>query len=278
MIDEAGNTIARQEHAIRMADLDRAGMSDWLARICADISGQRDANEPVWLAGMIGSPLGWAEAGRVSCPATPEDLRRRLQHHQVGDIPVVIVPGLACLSRFGDRDMLRGEEVGALGALELHPGQRILLLSAPGMHGKWIELGKDAIQSFHTAMTVELATIISEHSILASHLEKPPADDETFRDAVVRGMEGGGLARLIFSVRAAILAGRIAPAQAASQLWGLLIGAEIRELNTEDHDCVLLSGSHPIVELYCSALSLRGVRAILLDRDSAAWGFMRLRV
>jgi 2-dehydro-3-deoxygalactonokinase len=277
LIDDGGNVVVCQENAVRLADLDRTGMSDLLARTCTNFPVKRNPAEPVWLAGMIGSALGWTEAGRVSCPATPEMVLQGLRHHWIGDIPVLIVPGLGCVSRFGDLDMMRGEEIVALGALALHPDQRVLLLSASGMHGKWMELRDGAIQSFHTAMTVELATIVSEHSILAGHINEPPVDDGAFRDGVLRGLDGGGLSRLIFSVRTAIIGGRIASAQAASHLWGLLIGAEIRELNVADHDCVLLGGIDTIVALYTSALSLCGVRAALLDRDSAAQGFARLR-
>jgi len=275
-IDRKGQLLAQAELIVRLIDLDRIGIATLLEKLCIELAGTVQP-EPIWLAGMIGSSLGWREVSRVACPAGDADIRLGVQVDRIGNMEVAFVPGLSCVSGFGDVDVMRGEEVSALGVLASHPDQRTLLLSAPGMHGKWIEISNGAIQSFHTAMTVELAKVVSEHSVLQSHINNLPVGDDAFRAGVQRGLEGGSLARLIFSVRSAVLADRIIPDQAASHLWGVLIGAEIRELQFQDYDQVLLSGIRSVTTLYQEALRCLGISAVTINDDYSSQGFARLR-
>jgi 2-dehydro-3-deoxygalactonokinase len=275
-IDGKGQLLTQTERLVRLVDLDRTGIAALLENLCTELAGTSPP-APIWLAGMIGSSLGWREVARVACPASAADIRLGVQVDRIGDIAVAFVPGLSCVSSFGDADVMRGEEVSALGVLGSYPDQRTLMLSAPGMHGKWIELRNGAIQSFHTAMTVEIANVLSEHSVLRSHINSPPVGDDVFRAGVQRGLEGGSLARLIFSVRSAVLSGRIEPDQAASHLWGVLIGAEIQELQFQDYDQVLLGGTGSVTILYQEALRCLGIPAVTINGDFSAQGFARLR-
>ncbi len=271
-----GEVICKFQRSERLLELDRSEIPGLLASLCAGVANVAAA-EPVWLTGMIGSGIGWREVERVACPAHAGDIREGVQFDRIGDISVAFVPGLSCVSRFGDPDVMRGEEMSALGVLATYPDQHILMLSAPGMHGKWIELSGGAIRSFHTAMTVELANVISEFSVLRSQISNPPANDDAFRAGVDQGLKGGGLARLIFSVRSAALFDRIKTEQAASYLWGILIGAELQELRFEGYDRVLLVGSDQVTSLYQAALQLLGISAVTISDDISSKGFARLR-
>ncbi len=271
-----GEVICRSQRSANLLDLGKTEISDLLAELCAEVT---DAAPvwPVWLAGMIGSAMGWRDIERVACPADAANIQKGVQFDQIGNIPVAFVPGLSCVSRFGDPDVMRGEETSALGVLETYPGQRIMMFSAPGMHGKWIELNEGKIRSFHTAMTVEFAKIISDCSILRSQLEEPPVGDDVFRDGVDQGLKGGGLARLVFSVRSATLSDRITAEQAPSYLWGILIGAELHELRFEGYDQVLLAGSEQVTSLYQAALMRLGISATTISDDLSCVGLALLR-
>jgi 2-dehydro-3-deoxygalactonokinase len=271
-----GTLIRKAERSAVLIDTGQEEIISLLKQISAEV-GYMDRSEPVWLAGMIGSGMGWREIERVACPANASDICQGVQVDRIGDVPVAFIPGLSCVSRFGDVDVMRGEEISALGVLESYPDQRIILLSAPGMHGKWVELGAGVIHSFHTAMTVELAKIVSEFSVLRTHIGKPPIADEAFHAGVKRGLKGGGLARLIFSVRSSALSGRIEVAQTASHLWGLLIGAELHELRFDCYEQVLVGGEGQITSLYRAALQGLGIHATAIGDHVSSLGFVRIR-
>ncbi|UIJ46483.1 2-dehydro-3-deoxygalactonokinase [Sphingomonas cannabina] len=262
---------------IRLADLDRGGMARRLAELRARWP---EAAPELWLAGMIGSQIGWELVPQHPCPATPKAIVRGARVVRIGEVPALILPGLSCTSRFDDHDVLRGEEVAAAGLLQ-EIGSDALLLSVPGQHGKWIELTDGAVARFHTSMTVELHRVLAQGSILAPLMQAPPQDGEPFRLGVARAAEGGGLGRLLFSARSAVLARRFSEADAGAYLWGLLIGADVREnlafAATRRLPC-FVTGAPEVAPLFVAAIEQLGLAAELLDdRRLSAAGFSTLR-
>src|SRR6185295_10523825 len=124
---------------------------------------ERLGDRPLLLAGMIGSNRGWVEAPYVPCPAGIEDLSAKLVW---GGEREAIVPGI---SYIGDNraDVMRGEEVQLLGAVEAGWVKPDALVCHPGTHNKWVQLRGGKIQSFRTVMTGELFNLLKEHSILS---------------------------------------------------------------------------------------------------------------
>ena len=84
---------------------------------------ERLGDHPLLLAGMIGSNRGWVEAPYVPCPAGLDDLVARLCWPEPQR--TAIVPGL---SSAAPPDVMRGEEVQALGAIDagLSPGDGLV--------------------------------------------------------------------------------------------------------------------------------------------------------
>ena len=275
ILDGQGRTVEAHIEGVRLADLDRAGIVeriDGLRRQWPDVPG------PIMLSGMIGSTMGWQEVARLDCPAGAGAIADGAVATTIGTHPVVFLPGLACTSRFGDPDMLRGEEVAAIGALAQAHGQPGLLLLVPGMHGKWLTHDGIAITHFHTSMTVELYRVLAERSVLAPLMAAEPVEGMPFRAGVARGAEGGGLARLLFAARSAVQAGALDTHGAASFLWGLLIGADVRE-NPQlapDTAC-LVAGNAAVAPLFAAAIRQLGGTAEVGDADRlTATGFRRL--
>src|SRR5690606_738193 len=91
----------------------------------------------------------------VPCPAGVAELARGM--HRVdwgGGSTAWIVPGVSCRDEHGIPDVMRGEEVQALGALPgLDPSTEWLCL--PGTHNKWVRIQDGRIASFTTHMTGE---------------------------------------------------------------------------------------------------------------------------
>lgn len=275
LFDRDGRTLGAHEEHIRLSDLDRAGIAERVGGLRARWP---DSIGPILLSGMIGSAMGWQEVSRVDCPAGPDAIAAGALRSSIGGHDVVFLPGLACRSRFDDPDVLRGEEVAAVGALAEAGSRAGLMLSVPGMHGKWLTHVGGKIAHFHTSMTVELYRVLAERSILAPLMAATPHDDEAFRTGVVRGAEGGGLGRLLFTARSAVQAGEMDAGDAVSFLWGVLIGADVRENLPLPADATcLVVGESEIAALFAAAIRHLGGKAEVGDADQlTATGFRHL--
>lgn len=273
-----GMLLAEHGEDIRLSEL---GDVEIAGRLAALRVRWPEAAPELWLAGMIATRIGDGPLPWQACPATPEAIARGARTVVLGDGVVArILPGLSCTSRFGDHDVLRGEEVAAVGALARLRSDA-LLLSVPGQHGKWIELADSAALRFHTSMTVELHRVLSEGSILAPLMQAPPADGDAFRRGIARAADGGGLGRLLFSARGAVLARSLSEAEAGAYLWGLLIGADVREnlavAGASERPCVV-TGSPDVAPLFAAAIRALGTPAELLDGAAlSVAGFSALR-
>jgi 2-dehydro-3-deoxygalactonokinase len=87
-----------------------------------------------------------------------------------------------------------------------------------------------AVVGFTTVMTGELFALLRGHSVLGAGLPDGGDDDVAFARGVAAAQASGpagGLSRL-FSARALMLEGALAPASVADFLSGLLIGDELR--------------------------------------------------
>ena len=214
---------------------------------------------PAIAAGMIGSAQGWVEAPYLPCPASPGELAGALV--QAPGRQLWIVPGV--LHR-GDRpDVMRGEETEIAGALALRPeldaDTRLVL---PGTHSKWARVTAGRIASFSTYMTGELFAVLRDHSILgrAAAGSGPGGDgDAAFLRGVDAAREADGIAPLLFSARALVLTGGIAPADALDYLSGLLISDELRSALAEPGGAPLLIGEPALCARYARALARFGV-------------------
>mgnify|MGYP000097177201 CR=1 FL=1 len=112
------------------------------------------------LAGMVGSSIGWKEAPYVPCPAGLGDLAKGAL--DLGD-GIYILPGV---SRLDDAraDVMRGEEVQLIGAVEAGLAPPDALLVQPGTHCKWAAMSDGAIARFTTAMTGELFALLRDRA------------------------------------------------------------------------------------------------------------------
>ncbi|WP_029003559.1 2-dehydro-3-deoxygalactonokinase [Azorhizobium doebereinerae] len=225
---------------------------------------------PVLLSGMIGSRQGWVEARYVPTPAGLADLAAGLTPvpdapHPFG--PVAIVPGL--LRDDADTpDVIRGEEVEVFGALNrLHRADGLFVL--PGTHSKWVRVDGGRIARFSTYMTGDVFAALKGHTILGRMMQSEPTGAqpikaqsvEGFRRGVLaaRALEGpGGLLARLFSVRALGLTGRLAEADSADFLSGLLIGTELADA-TRGHEGFTLVANAALTERYAAAADLLGL-------------------
>jgi 2-dehydro-3-deoxygalactonokinase len=238
------------------------GFPDAVAQIRA-----RLGDLPLLMGGMIGSNRGWIEAPYVPCPAGLDDLAGRLVWAE--EESAAIVPGLSYL---GDEraDVMRGEEVQILGAVEAGLVPSDSFICHPGTHNKWIEVRGGRILSFRTVMTGEMFSLLKEHSILADLLAMPMGPDAAFREGVRRGLSHEGLTAELFSVRARVLLGQAPREQAASYTSGLLIGTDLRVgLRGAPSGEVIVMGRPELTALYAAALPEAGFEGREVDGEEA---------
>lgn len=276
LFEAEGKTLACQEESVKLADLDRDAIAERIARLAA--AWPEVAAGGMLLSGMIGSAMGWADVPRVPCPMTPDMLAAHAVRDRIGDQPVTFLPGLSCRSRFGDADVMRGEELAAVGALASLGGRPATLLSVPGMHGKWLRLGNGAVRDFHSSMTVELHRAIAQGTVLTPLMQAPvAAASEAFRCGVARAAEGVGLARLLFSARSQVQAGEMDADAASAYLSGVLIGADVCDGAADTGGRCLVIGAPEVAPLFAQALELFDVTAEVLDDQAVtAAGFHHL--
>lgn len=172
---------------------------------------------------------------------------------------------------------MRGEEVQVLGAIAagLAPGDA--LFCQPGTHNKWIATTDGRVTDIATAMTGELFALLRGHGILAGMLDGAVADGAAFRDGLSRGAGAKDLTVALFEVRARVLLGTLAPADAAAFASGVLIGADVGARDDLAGREVQLLAGGALADLYAAAIDQCGGRAVALDSERAfAAGIHRL--
>ncbi|MFC6487586.1 2-dehydro-3-deoxygalactonokinase, partial [Nitratireductor sp. GCM10026969] len=224
------------------------------------------ADLPVVVAGMAGARGAWREAAYLDTPAPLDALHSHAVRIEGLGRDVRILPGV-CQRTAGREDVMRGEETQLAGARAAGHGTGLFCL--PGTHSKWAWLEAGRLTAFTTFMTGELFAILSEHSILA---ETVGTDGESassaFTDAVGEMLEeGAGLTGRLFTIRAAALLGRGAPAEAKTRLSGLLIGAEVAAMRArcEGAGEVFLVAGGAQARAYEAALTAAGFGCRNLD-------------
>jgi 2-dehydro-3-deoxygalactonokinase len=218
---------------------------------------------PMLMAGMVGSNIGWQGAPYIAAPAGIADLAANLLRI---DHRTAIVPGVSVT---GPADVMRGEEVQLLGAVQsgLVPGDALLM--QPGTHCKWVQMRHARIHRFTTAMTGELFALLRTHGLLAAQLGADVTLGAAFRDGIEQGRKRD-LTAALFGIRAARLLGERDDSDAASFASGLLIGSDVAvRLAEHGHEIIHILADPVLGGLYAVAIEAHGRTAVLVDSHTA---------
>jgi 2-dehydro-3-deoxygalactonokinase len=217
---------------------------------------RRLGEHPLILAGMVGSSAGWIKAPYRNCPVGADELANALV---LVDDSTFIVPGVA-FSGDGASDVMRGEEVQIIGALDTYELPVTCTLCQPGTHNKWVRAEGNRIAAFRTVMTGDLYGALRHRSILSDLLSTEPVVGPTFADGVRYSLARADITAELFSARARVLLGQHGVSDAASYVSGLLIGADVRTgLAWAGPGTIwLLGGGSSLTSLYENALTLAG--------------------
>ncbi|WP_131113664.1 2-dehydro-3-deoxygalactonokinase [Lichenihabitans psoromatis] len=218
-----------------------------------------DPHLRVVMSGMVGSRNGWVEAPYVSCPCGPDDLAAGFTRIE-GARDVVVAPGVDIRWPDGAYDVMRGEEVQAIGV-----GLADGMICLPGTHSKWIEMAGGRIVRFATFVTGELYAAIAG-SFLGRLAEAP--DDASGHVAGARAARfKGGLSRSLFQTRSQVLGGDIDGHAVRPFLSSLVIGQELIGAQDLFGPCrsVHLVAASPQREVYQAAFEQHGIAVTTLD-------------
>jgi 2-dehydro-3-deoxygalactonokinase len=265
--------------ALKRQHEDAAGILNVKEGFDASLRALLDALEieraDVIMSGMVGSRNGWKEAPYLSVDHPLSRLSEALMPVETS-IPgtrVRVVPGYRYIDPHGLPDVMRGEEVQVLGALELSASGGWFLL--PGTHSKWVHVNEGRITEFMTFMTGELYALMSQHGTLSKVISSQDPVQEAFA-AGLRAARQGGFTHTAFCCRAMVVTDVMPASHAASYLSGLLIGTELFEIVKKAGDAisapVQVIGSAALSSRYLSALELLGIPARAWQPDGVYLG------
>lgn len=276
LIGADGQMLDSHEAPAGVTRLERSGM----AAAANDIRMRWPKAGAAYAAGMIGSNVGWVDAGYIDCPAGAEAVAQGLVPTRIGMLDVSIVPGMACVRTIdGAPDVLRGEETELLGLLSAGDVDPDAIVALPGTHTKWIQLSNGRVEGFMTSMSGELFDRLASGGLLASVLVGPGEPGSAFSEGVHTAATSTlGLGALLFGVRAKMIRGALPRAETSSYLRGLLAGAEVSDaaalFPSLKNASVPLVGSGPVTRLYQAALAELGIEAHTVESaDAVVRGF-----
>jgi 2-dehydro-3-deoxygalactonokinase len=130
-------------------------------------------------------------------------------------------------------------------------------------------------------MTGELFAVLARHSILGRLAPPPDGDVEQPGAAFARGVgyardASGGLASIIFSARASVLAGDLRAEDSLEYLSGILIGDEVKAGLATDGRPRLLIGEPALCIRYAAAFAEFGVGEVAVAGDTAPAGLWEI--
>ena len=230
-----------------------------LAEAIAQLPVATDAALPVLLSGMASSSIGLAELPYQPFPFR-WDMKQLLVNRITGGEkfthPLYLVSGFKT-----DEDVMRGEETMLLGMDVPDDDEQIIIF--PGTHSKHVFVKKKTGIDFRSYMTGELFNWLAGQSILKSAVAKGE-DKKSFAEGFMAA-EDGNLLHELFTIRSRHLLQQTDPVGNYQWLSGLLIGTELKDLETMDCPVTVVCSEH-LKDAYMLGLELQNK-----DRKTGYW-------
>jgi 2-dehydro-3-deoxygalactonokinase len=208
---------------------------------------------PLLCSGMASSSMGIVELPYANLPFALDGsnaIVNRIAPSKVLPNPLYIISGLK-----SNDDVMRGEETELTGLSHVAPGTADDYLAIlPGTHSKHIRVQSESIVEFNTYMSGEVFTLLATQSTLSHSVELA---SNVQWNAFEEGLDQSGsspLLRNLFRVRALEVLGKADKTHNYFFLSGLVIGAELREVQENNHVPIVIAGNSKLQPLYSHAL------------------------
>lgn len=168
-----------------------------------------------------------------------------------------------------EHDVMRGEET-ILAGCDINVEGEEQLFIFPGTHSKHVVVQNGIICDIKTFMTGEVFELLSSESILATSVEKDDDADES-DTAFIKGVEASvnsNFLNNIFHVRTNGLFGQLDKKNNYRYLSGLLIGEELKNIQSPRYASVTVVSSGILQILYMRALHALGYKENLMQQNA----------
>ncbi|NIJ45318.1 2-dehydro-3-deoxygalactonokinase [Wenyingzhuangia heitensis] len=214
-------------------------------------------------SGMATSSIGMMELPYVDMPINFSGANLFSKTISENGLDLILVSGAKTFD-----DVMRGEEIQAIGLSKHIPKNQEGVLLLPGTHSKHIHFKNGVFTHFTTYMTGELFDVISKNTLLANSLTKTDWSNDvesSFLEGVQKGLNNQSLTSL-FSIRANDLLQNKTPQQNFYFLSGLLIGGELAYLK-QSHQQIYIATTGILYKLYKLALDQIHQNIVCFDAD-----------
>jgi 2-dehydro-3-deoxygalactonokinase len=207
---------------------------------------------PLVISGMASSTVGWREIPYLNGSLRLDGSNLRFEKMRWNAPAWVsetfLISGVAI-----HPEMMRGEEteaVGVMSALKQESGTLVL----PGTHSKHLRVRNGEIAAIATYMTGELYDLLARQSLLKASVDPTGSVTGSAFEEGVGWAKEHGLSKGLFRVRTRAVLDGTSATENASFLSGLLIGDELRDLESAATE-IILAGAGPFAELYSRAFT-----------------------
>lgn len=137
---------------------------------------------------------------------------------------ITVLPGV---KQVGPDDLMQGDETRIAGFLSQNP-KFDGVICLPGAQSRWVRVSAEEIVSFQTYMTGELASLLSEKSVLSASVLTEDFDEAAFQEALSETMSRPqSVAAKLFGLKAAHLVSGQSAGEGRARMFGYLIGLEL---------------------------------------------------
>ena len=223
-------------------------------------------------SGMITSALGLMEIPHVPAPAGAAELRAKVQEKVFEDVapfPIAFIPGMrnfagpVDLENFSGMDMMRGEEVEAVGLYKLLAPKGAAMFVLPGTHNKFVAMdAQGRMLGCMTSISGELLDALTHHTIIAEAVGHSfvSADeyDPEYAKAGARECAVSGLGRAAFAGRILSTLGGKDRAKLQSYLLGATLALDVQAMQSFVGDSenveAYIAGKAPLQQCFCDVM------------------------
>jgi len=232
----------------------------------------------IYASGMLTSNAGLVEIPHLTAPVCLRQLARAVRPitlQNICEAPIHFIPGIknntlpVDLHNYEAMDIMRGEELEAFALLDTLASGQPYFLVLPGSHTKFIAVDRDGlIQGCITAMSGELLTSLTQHTILADAVKNQFVSPESMNDALIkegyRQSEKAGLGRAAFLTRILTQFHVLDAQEAACYLLGVVLHEDVAAIrcsslfSASPDIQVIVAGKSPLQEALVTAFNQAG--------------------
>ena len=261
LVDDEGRVVRRHESAMGIKAARQVGFASVFDGVVEALDAGPQVNAII--SGMASSKGGWQEVPYATTPADASAIAAQAQPVE-GRQNTWLIGGVCSAPGSPYPEVMRGEEVQALGILQQHPDASRLCL--PGTHSKWITASEGVIREFQSFMTGELFAWLTQDSLIATQITSTAFDASAFGMGLDLAAESLPLTRAMFQLRTRFLDGQINSDQVHAMASGLLIGSEIASV-AEQEQSVYLAAAGSIQTSYQAAFTRFGIQCVTDDPE-----------